>query len=158
MINKIFKDEEFADMIADHGADILDYLTASVTPFGVLCDLNEVVFDPPLPENLLSSFKPLTLFVLAGYTLESADLDEEAIWLSFEAGFGEENFASVVSVPTDAIIQILLEDTPIFLNLAALPQNRKNKPSRANAGGDASADRSMQSFLDNPENKKFFKK
>ncbi|MDR1451467.1 MAG: hypothetical protein LBI57_03935 [Helicobacteraceae bacterium] len=158
MINDICKDDEFAEMIADHGADILDYLIGSNAPFGVLCDLKEIEFDPPLPEKLLQAFKPLTLFVLSGYTLESAELDEEALWLSFEAGFGDDNFGSVVSVPIDAIIQILIEDTAIFLNLSALPQNRKSKPTRRDAGGDASIDRSMQSFLVNPENKSFFKK
>jgi hypothetical protein len=79
------------------------------------------------------------------------------LWLSFEAGFGEENFGSVVSVPTNSIIQILIDDTAIFVNLSALPQHRKPRPARAEAaGGDASTDRSMQSFLDNPDNKKFF--
>ncbi|MDR0664395.1 MAG: hypothetical protein LBF86_02590 [Helicobacteraceae bacterium] len=158
MINKIIKDGEFAEMIAEHCADILDYLILAGTSFGILCDLNEIVFDPPLPESLNQSFKPLTLFVLSDYTLESAEIDEDTLTLSFEAGFGEQNFGSVVSAPIDSIIQILVEDTAIFLNLSALPQNRKVKPSRTNTGGDASADRSMQSFLDNPENKRFFKK
>ncbi|MDR1911035.1 MAG: hypothetical protein LBQ52_01645, partial [Helicobacteraceae bacterium] len=121
MIDKIFKDEEFSSMIADHGADILDFLIESGESFGVLCNINEVVFDPPLPDNLAQAFKPLTIFVLTDYTLNSAELDEEALWLSFEAGFGAENFPSVVNIPTSAIIQILLEDTVIFLNLSALP-------------------------------------
>ncbi|MDR2151398.1 MAG: hypothetical protein LBO72_01135 [Helicobacteraceae bacterium] len=158
MISKIFKDDEFAEMIADHCADILDYLIASQTPFGILCDLNEITFEPPLPESLSQSFKPLTLFVLSDYTLGGAELNEDTFTLIFEAGFGEQNFGSIVSVPIDSVIQVLLEDTVIFLNLSALPQNRKAKPAKTSAGGDASVDRSMQSFLDNPENRKFFKK
>ena len=39
--------------------------------------------------------------------------------LYFEAGFGPENFASTVSIDISNVIQIIVEDTPIFINVCA---------------------------------------
>ena len=158
MINKLIRDEAFMQMMADHGADTVDFLIETQTPFGILCNLSEVVFEPPLPPELRTQLKPLTLFVLSGYTLESAGLDEEMLWVIFEAGFGEENFGATVSVPTDAILQVIVDDTVIFINLAAslpTPKGRTKKP--PSQAGEATLERSLQGFLENPENDKFFK-
>ena len=158
MINKILKDEAFAQMMADHAADTLDLLLEMQTPFGVLCNLSQVHFEPPLPEALQEGFKPLTLFLLSGYTLQSAELDEEMLYLSFEAGFGEENFGSVVTVPTDAILQIVIDESVIFLNLAATVTPKRGERTAAQGGEGGSLEHSIRSFLNNPENEKFFKK
>jgi hypothetical protein len=159
MINKLLKDEAFAQMMADHAADVLDMLLQMQTPFGVLCNLSQVHFDPPLPESLQEGLKPLTLFLLSGYTLESAELDEEMLYLSFEAGFGEENFGSVVTLPTDAILQITIDESVIFLNLAATVVPKRTERSTTEEGvPNGSMEHSIRSFLNNPENKKFFKK
>ncbi|MGE4294179.1 MAG: hypothetical protein AB7E49_00565 [Campylobacterales bacterium] len=159
MINKLIRDEAFIQMMADHAADTVDFLIEAQTPFGILCNLSEVDFDPPLPPELQKQLKPLTLFVLSGYTLESAGLDEEMLWVVFDAGFGEENFGSTVSVPTDAILQVIVDETVIFINLAASVPAPKSKTRTPPAqGGEATLERSLQGFLGNPENDKFFKR
>ena len=159
MNKTLLKDDEFAEMLCDHAADTIDFLLEKEQPFGILCDLNAVEFDPPLSNDLVATFKPLTLFLLSGYTLESADIEEEDLSLVFEAGFGTENIASVVSVPIDAVVQIVLDESVIFVNLCAVPQLRKPRmPARMPTGGASSVEKSMQSLLNNPENRHFVKK
>ena len=66
--------------------------------------------------------------------------------LSFEAGFGKENFASVVSFPLGAIMQILVENSPILVNFS-IYKSQKNQ-----------LERSMSALMSNPNNKDLFKK
>ncbi|GHV06486.1 hypothetical protein AGMMS50229_11360 [Campylobacterota bacterium] len=158
MIKKLLQDQELAMMLGDHAIDIADFLLASQIPFSVLCNLSDLSFDPQLPEEISKSFKPLTLFDLSGYTFESTQIDEEEAILSFEAGFGED-FGSVITVPAEAIVQILVKETVVFVNLTALPQNRKPAPPQKEPiEGAGSVDRSVESFLSNPENRRFIRK
>lgn len=155
MLSEILKDGAFNSLLAEHTEDVLDYLLNKQYDFGILCNLSEISFNPELPEHLSKALKPLTLFILSGYTLESAELDFEESMLSFEAGFGEENFGSIVSVPTDSIIQIAIDDTVVHINLSASIQ-RSNKK-REDKKKSATEEKSIQTFLSNPENQKFAK-
>lgn len=74
--------------------------------FNILCDTRLVSFSPALPEYISSTFNPIADFVLAGYTLESIELESSA--MHFEAGFGSENIGSFVSIEYGGILQILL--------------------------------------------------
>jgi hypothetical protein len=87
---------------------------------------------------------------LSGFTFESAQLNEDQF--SFEAGFGSENFGSMVSLPLLAIKQIFVGDNPIVINLAnPVIESREKKE------GSASKKSSMEALLNNPENKKLLK-
>ncbi len=143
-------------MMQRHMVDILAYLFDRGQHFGILCKIDDVSFDPPLPEYMQDGFAHLTLFFLAGYTYESAVVEQDRI--VFEAGFGQENFGSVVSVPLLSIVQVIVDETPIFINLA---EAAALKEERTNTAGDVdpqSVENSMSVFLSNPENEKFFKK
>ncbi len=153
MLSDLLKNEEFKDLLSGHTEEITQFLVENGMDFGILCNLAEIEFNPELPEEIGKSLKPLTLFILSGYTLETAYLDHEQEALFFEAGFGEDNFGSVVSVPLDAIIQIAIDDTVIHINLAASIQKPKNKTKKAKA----TIEKSMNAFLSNPENEKFKK-
>jgi hypothetical protein len=120
--------------------------------FGVLCKLDHVFFDPKLPSHIENEFKSLTLFFLAGYTFESARINDDM--LVFEAGFGAENVGSFVSVPLLSIAQIIVDDTPILINLALPYEKQMAVNSEKNEGFEAS----MSVFLSNPENQKLLKK
>ena len=72
----------------------------------------------------------------------------------FEAVFGAENFGSIVSVPLLAIMQIIVDETPILINLASY----KKEVKRAYKSDESGIENSMASFLSNPENSKFLKK
>jgi len=146
-LKNFFSDNDFVEIMEVHSKDIIELLLEKGMLFSVLVNISEVEFEPQLPENIKSNFKPITLFALAGYTYETIMIDDEC--LEFEAGFGSENIGSVVKVPLHAIIQILVEDTPIYINLSRKIdiQKQKNK-----------IERSKSIFLSNPENQKFLKK
>lgn len=78
----------------------------TATPCIFTAHLGSINFTPKLPDAIYSNLQPSTQFILDGYTLESVQLNGNT--LSFEAGFGEENFASVVSLDLSAIYQIAL--------------------------------------------------
>ena len=120
--------------------------------FGVLCKIEEVVFSPELPQDIKDQFHQMTLFFLAGYTFETARLDGE--YLIFEAGFGTNNFGSLVTVPLLSIMQIIIEETPVLINLAIYNKERTKIMNDTKTKG---VENSMNSFLSNPENSKFLK-
>lgn len=150
MIN-IFKDREFGEMLAEYGLDLINLFVASKTPFAILCNLNEVEFKPDLPNEIASTFRPLTLFAIEGYTLSTTKVDWENGSISFEAGFGKNNIASIVTVSAAAVMNIAVDDTVVFINPTATQKRTKKVQS------DASEEKSLKSFLNNPENSKFFK-
>jgi len=144
MLYDLLQDEEFATILKNHATDILLFLFEKSEEFSILVNTQMVDFDPMIPEDIYQKLPEFTLFVLANYTYESAHIQEGK--LIFEAGFGPQNFGSVVSVPIEAILQIIVDDTPIFVNLAASLQ-KKAQPKN-----------SMEALLSNPENRKFLKK
>jgi hypothetical protein len=152
MLYDIIKSSSFARLMENHIREMLIYLFENDQNFGVLCKIESVMFEPSLPKNIADEFRSMTLFFLAGYTFESARIDNDI--LIFEAGFGQENVGSFVSVPLLSIVQIIIDDTPAFINLA-LP-HEKIMP--VNIEKNEGVQNSMSSFLSNPENQKFLKK
>ncbi len=150
MLIDMIKDREFQEMMSSHLKDTFAYLLERESPFAILCNIEHVTFDPPLPQELQKLLQDLTLFMIAGYTFESFDFDDR--FLSFEAGFGPENFGSVVSMPILAVMQVLVEETPILINLANPPADYRSVKEEEGIQS------SMETFLSNPENQKFLKK
>jgi len=134
----IIENEEFRNIKDKHAKEILSFLLNNVKDeFSIVCKLDGINFNPMLPEHIISAYKDIIIFVLANYTLSTAKIENEN--LVFEAGFGEENFGSLVTVPIENIIQILEFDTPLFINPSAtLPPKKPKNP-----------------FTLNPRNKKF---
>jgi len=132
--------EEFRKIKEKHAKEILEFLLRESEEFDILCSTSDISFNPSLPEHISSAFGEIILFSLANYTLQSAHFEDKN--LVFEAGFGEENFGSIVSVPVDSILQISKEETPLFINItASLPKPEPEKPKNP--------------FEMNPRNKKF---
>jgi hypothetical protein len=146
MIQSFLQDQDFSELMVFHQRDILDMLLQKGVFFSILTHIDEITFEPVLPVEISEGFKPITLFVISEYTFESCTVDEENLY--FEAGFGEQNVGSYVTIPLNSIVQILLEDTPIFINLS-LRQKRRVK--------DTNIKKSTNIFLSNPENKRFIK-
>lgn len=151
MLFDIIKNPAFARLMETHARELLIHLFDSNQSFGILCKIDNLTFDPPLPENISREFRAMTLFFLAGYTFESARLENNILY--FEAGFGQENIGSVVTVPLLSIVQIIIDDTPAFVNLALPPEQSISVNIEKNEG----IKNSMSSFLSNPENQKFIK-
>ncbi len=147
MVQQFLRDHEFHDLMLLHIREIIDLLLAKGVYFSILTNISEISFDPVLPSEITDQFKPITLFVIAEYTFETCSFDEENLY--FEAGFGHQNVGSFVTVPLSAIVQIIVEDTPIFINLSIPPEHQPKK---------ADIEKSTNIFLSNPENAELLKK
>ncbi len=152
MTINMFQTPEYRKIMQTHISQSIDYLFQKNQDFALACEVKYITFNPELPSSIKESFEDTVLFILSGYTFESAQLEEDHFL--FEAGFGSENFGSTVSVPLLAIKQIFVGDTPIVINLAnpviKSKENRKeSEPTKSS---------SMEALLNNPENKKLLKK
>jgi len=151
MLYELIKDGNYTKLMQKHIQELLLFMFEREQNFGILCKIEHLTFEPELPEHIRNEFRPMTLFFLAGYTFESARLEDET--LIFEAGFGEENVGSFVQVPLLSIMQIIVDETPIFVNLSSPSEVASNKATKRGNG----VENSMASFLSNPENQKFIK-
>ena len=153
MLDKIIQDKEFAQLMKKNIQDLIVLFFQKEQNFGILCKIEDVSFEPELPESINTEFRPLTLFFLAGYTFETARIENGL--LIFEAGFGNDNFGSIVSVPLLSILQIIIDETPVLINVSAYKEEKTEVSNNADNNG---VKNSMESFLSNPENSKFIKK
>ncbi|WP_345992459.1 hypothetical protein [Sulfurimonas sp. HSL-1716] len=152
MLFDIVKNNNFRKLMQNHIEELIIFFFKNEQNFGILCKIDEISFEPELPDYIRSEFRPMTLFFLAGYTFETAHIDDDR--LIFEAGFGSENIGSFVSVPLLSIMQIIIDETPIFVNLATYEKIKEESTAVKNDNG---IKNSMEALLSNPENKKFKK-
>ncbi len=145
MTINLFQTPEYRSLMQDHIEKTIGYMFEKNQEFAIACEIKYVKFEPELPSDIKDTFNDTVLFILSGYTFETAKLEEGVFY--FEAGFGEDNFGSTVAVPLLAIKQLFVGDNPIVLNLAQ-PEERKETSSK----------NSMEALLNNPENKKLLKK
>ena len=144
---EIFHTNDYKHLIQSHLYNTLAFLLQNGTEFSIAAELRHCHFTPELPGEIIDSFGDVVLFVMAGYTFESAHLDETHFY--FEAGFGAEGFGSRVSVPLLAIKQVFVDEYPIAINIS--------EPIREKAV-QTTNDHSMEALLNNPENQKLLKK
>ncbi|CBG40104.1 hypothetical protein [Helicobacter mustelae] len=134
-----------------HCENIIKFLMQKKKSFILWCKIDEVSFDPPLPASILQDFRPISPFVLAGYTFESLALTERGI--SFEAGFGSENIGSIVEMDLSSILQIAItvgeKESVIFVRLDS------KKIFVEESLEEEEMKRSMEAILSNPHNKQY---
>ena len=152
MLENVIDEKGFAQIMKKSIEDVVIHFFEREQNFGILCKIEEVDFNPMLPASINAEFRPLTLFFLAGYTFETARIEDG--FLIFEAGFGSDNFGSVVTVPLLSIMQIIIDETPILINLSVYKESIEVSKKE---GDDKGVKNSMASFLNNPENSKFLK-
>jgi len=145
MTINLFQTPEYKELMEKHIEKTISYLFNKNQEFALACEIKHVTFTPELPSDIKDKFNETVLFVLSGYTYETAKLEDGYFY--FEAGFGSDNFGSTVAVPLLAIKQLFVEDNPIVFNLAE-PVIEE----------DVSKKSSMEALLNNPENKKLLKK
>ena len=134
-------------LMKEHIYATVEYLFENNQEFGVACETSNVNFDPDLPKDLNKSLPEVTLFMLANYSFETANIDTD--YLSFEAGFGKENFGALVHIPLLAIKQIFVDEYPILINVATINTDMVEEKEPID---------SMAALLNNPENAKLLKK
>lgn len=147
-----FQTPEYREIISKHIFETIDYLFDKNQEFAIACEVKYIKFNPPLPSSIIDSFDDTVLFILSGYTFDSASLQEDSF--SFEAGFGNTNFGSTVSLPLLAIKQVFVGEHPIVINLST-PLTIKNLKD-LNISKKVSKS-SMEALLNNPKNKKLLK-
>jgi hypothetical protein len=152
LLENVIEDRQFAILMQKNIRDTIIYFFEKEQNFGILCRIEEIAFEPELPSSINSEFRPLTLFFLAGYTFDTATIQGD--FLVFEAGFGTENIGSFVTVPLLSIMQIIIDETPVLINLAHYEESHLDEKEIDEKG----VKNSMASFLSNPENSKFIKK
>jgi hypothetical protein len=150
------ENKEFVEIVQKSLTQVISLLFRNDVPFTILTNVSRVEFEPPLPEQIRGKFQPITLFALEGYTLSSVKIAEGV--LSFEAGFGEDNFASFVSIPLGAVLQVAIGDRPIFLNMSVEDGEESETKIKPKAERENNSKRSMDALLSNPENENLFKK
>ena len=150
MTINLLQTPEYRALIQSHIYESIKYLFSQNQEFALACEVKYITFTPELPAEIKNSFEDTVLFILSGFTFESAQLNDD--YFSFEAGFGSENFGSTVSLPLLGIKQIFVGDSPILINLAH-PEVESEKKKEDSA----SKKSSMEALLSNPENKKLLK-
>lgn len=157
MLEKLIGSDRFCDMMENNTRENVAFMLENGIEFGVICSTEEVLFEPPLPPEIKKNIKPIALFVLSNYSFESAYIDDDGDTLFFEAGFGPDNYASLVAIELRNIIQIIVEDTPVYINVCAGRQKVKKEVKKTKEPEISTADKSMEKLLSRPENKKFLK-
>ncbi len=145
MTINLFQTPEYQALMEEHIEKTIGYLFNKDQEFALACEIKYLNFNPELPADIKDTFNETVLFVLSGYTYETAKLEEGYFY--FEAGFGSDNFGSTITVPLLAIKQLFVGDHPIVLNLAEPVKEEQ-----------VSKKTSMDALLNNPKNKKLLKK
>lgn len=146
MITNILQNKEYSKLSASQVKEQLMMLVGLVDGFSITANINKISFNPEIPQSIKDNFSQYTLFALANYTFESVVLSEDH--MSFEAGFGEENIGSVVTIPYECIFQIIVDDSIVFINPSATMVQKENKQEVDQE------ERSKNAFRMNPKNKK----
>ena len=151
MLDSVIEDKDFANLMQKNIRELIIHLFEKEQNFGILCKIEDISFEPTLPEDISTEFRPMTLFFLAGYTFDTARVVDNC--LVFEAGFGADNFGSIVNVPLLSVMQVIVDETPLLINLATYKKDVEVSKKVDENG----VENSMASFLSNPENSKFLK-
>ena len=88
------------------------------------------------------------MFTLANYTYTTIELTHDSI--SFEAGFGAENFGSFVTIPLNGIFQIVLDQSILYLNPTATVERLFDEYNKDTI--DDQQERSRNIFMKNNKN------
>jgi hypothetical protein len=150
MNTSLFQTPDYQKLITSHLEATINFLFENNQEFAIACETKYLHFDPELPHSISENFDESVLFILTGYTYETAHLEEG--YFHFEAGFGEENFGSFVTLPILAIKQIFVGEFPIAINISEPSENEiENKE-------EVDSSKSMEALLSNPENIALLKK
>jgi hypothetical protein len=117
MIHNIINSKEYRDLTTKQIKELLIFLAKHNEEFALTANLSGITFNPEIPKTIKRHFTKYTLFSLANYTLESLQFHDS--YITFEAGFGEENFGSVCRIPYHAIFQISIDNSILFINPTA---------------------------------------
>jgi len=154
MIHNIVENLEYKELMESQIYEIIEFLLNQDEEFSLTANINGVEFNPKVPETISDTFPHFTLFTLANYTYSTIELSETHI--SFETGFGAENFGSVVSIPLNAVFQVIVDDSILFLNPTATVEKYFKKIKTEEIEDTDQQTRSFNAFKKNLKNKDLF--
>jgi hypothetical protein len=143
MIKNIIENEDYKNLVEKQVKENILFLLDKNQEFSITANIEPITFTPELPKVIKDQMHKFSLFILSNYTYTTIQIDNQ--FMSFEAGFGNENFGSVVKIPLFAIFQIIVDESVLYLNSVATVE-KFNKDLKRN---------SMSLFKNNPNNKKF---
>jgi hypothetical protein len=147
MIDNIIQDKAYQALAKNQVKTLIEYLLENDFEFSITANIKAIKFEPELPSSILDRLAPFSLFVLANYTFSTIKIDDE--YLSFEAGFGAENFGSLVQIPLLAVFQIIVEESILYINSTATLEKFFEKQNLK--------EKSLNVFKNNPNNKNLIK-
>ena len=143
MINDIIENEDYKVLVENQIKETVTFLLAKNQEFSITANIESATFEPELPESIKKQMQKFSLFILSNYTYSTVQINGQ--YLTFEAGFGNENFGALVKIPLHAIFQIVVDESILFLNsVATVDKFNKNLKKK-----------SFDIFKNNPNNKKF---
>ncbi len=154
MILDILEDVNYRKMMEKQIKDIIVYLLKQDEEFSLTANIKGVQFNPKIPSIISDGFSKFTMFTLSGYTYSTITVSND--YISFEAGFGEENFGSLVTVPFYAIFQLVINDSILLVNPTATVDKYFLEENQGN-NEENSQKRSKNAFSMNPKNKGLIK-
>ena len=143
MIKDIIENNDYKSLVTKQIKETIIFLMNNNQEFSITANIDPIVFTPDLPKVIKDQLNKYSLFVLSNYTYTTIILNDE--FITFEAGFGSENFGSVVKIPLHSVFQIIVDESILYINSVATV-DKFNKNIVLN---------SMNVFKKNPNNKKF---
>ena len=140
MLDNLINSQKYKNLTSNQVKELLNHLVNEKIEFNLTANINGVDFNPKIPDTISDSFSQFTLFTLVNYTFESIIIEDDMI--SFEAGFGNENFGSVCSIPFYAVFQISIDNSILFINPIATIEKYFNE----NKDEQDQKERSMNAF------------
>lgn len=143
MITDIIENEKYKNLVCKQVKETIEYLLDNNEEFSITANIEPIVFNPELPTPIKNQLAKFSLFILSNYTYTTVEINDD--FISFEAGYGSENFGSVAKVPLHSVFQIVVDESILYINSVATV-DKFNKNLEQN---------SMNVFKNNPNNKKF---
>ena len=145
MINEILHSEDYKKLVEKQVYETIEYLLDNSMEFSITANIGLVEFNPALPTQVSQQLQKFSLFSIlrSNYALISFELHDG--FVTFETGFGSENFGSVVKIPLHSIFQIVVDESILYINSVATVDKFNENPK----------EKSMNAFKNNPNNKRF---
>ncbi len=143
MIKDIIENIDYKILVEKQIKETMYFLLEKNQEFSITANIEPITFNPELPSVIKNQLSKFSLFTLSNYTYTTIQIDDT--YISFEAGFGNENFGSVVKIPLHAVFQIIVNESILYINSVATVE-KFNKDLKKN---------SFNIFKNNPNNKRF---